>query len=91
MSGQAQLWTLLALLTRLAAGTFTLEFLALSHRTGNPEYGEKAEAIMRTLHERHPNRVRAGQALSSLGRLLSELEQLRDTLCALNGLDRRLL
>ena len=38
-------------------GTFTLEFLALSHRTGNPEYGQKAEDIIRKLHERNPDRV----------------------------------
>ena len=40
-------------------GTFTLEFLGLSHRTRNPEYGAKAEAIIQGLHERNPERVRA--------------------------------
>ena len=38
-------------------GTFTLEFLGLSHRTKNPEYGAKAEAIIKKLYELYPKRV----------------------------------
>ena len=40
-------------------GTFTLEFMALSHRTGDPEFGQKAEAIILGMHKRDPTRVRA--------------------------------
>lgn len=39
-------------------GTFTLEFMALSHRTGDPEFGQKAEAIILGVHKRDPTRVR---------------------------------
>lgn len=44
-------------------GTFTLEFMGLSHRTNNPEYGAKAEAIIKGLYKRNADRVSSGKCL----------------------------
>ncbi len=39
-------------------GTLTLEFVAMSQRTGDPSYGKKAEAIIKMINERYPEMVR---------------------------------
>ena len=38
-------------------GTLAVEFLALSERTGNPVYGQRAVAIIQLLRERYPDKV----------------------------------
>ena len=38
-------------------GTLSVEFLALSERTGNPVYGQRALAIIQLLRERYPDKV----------------------------------
>ena len=38
-------------------GTLTVEYIALSQRTGNPVYGQTVEAIIKLLRERYPDMV----------------------------------
>ena len=39
-------------------GTLALEFIALSQRTNNAIYGQRAIDIIKLLHERYPKQVR---------------------------------
>lgn len=44
-------------------GSLQLEFVALSQRTANTTYGEKAEAIVKHLHDSYPDKARRSLAL----------------------------
>ena len=46
-------------------GSIQMEFLALSQRSSNASYGEKAEALIKSLHDNYPDKVLYISALTT--------------------------